>query len=155
MQLLKSDGTTAVKIYDTGNTEFNQPALFHGNMTVNGTTTNVNDLNVYGSLYAFKGPWYCAGRINTGTGSISTNYGRVSFTVVRDAQASVTITMAAAHPQGSGYAVFASSARPFTTVENNSSGLGVRTSTSFQIVLRNADFSTLASDTNGLTFMVV
>ena len=83
------------------------------------------------------------------------NYGRVSFTIFRDAQASVTVTMATAHPQGTGYAVFASSARPFTTVENAASGVGARTSTSFQIVLRNTDFSTLATDTNAVTFMVV
>ena len=110
---------------------------------------------MYGTLYAFKGPWYCAGRINTGAGTISTSYGRVSFTVVRDGQAQITITMATAHPQGRGYAVFASSARAYTTIENNSTRLGGRTSTSFQIVMINNDFATLASDTNALTFMVV
>ena len=113
------------------------------------------NLTVYGELSATKGPWYCAGRVNTATGGIISNYGRVSFTVVRDAQASVTITMASAHPQGSNYVVFASSARAFATVEHNISGVGMRTSTSFQIVLRNSDFSTLATDTNGMTFMVV
>ena len=109
-----------------------------------------NNVNINGELSATKGPWFCAGRLNTaGAGTIMSNYGRVSFTVVRDAQASVTITMASAHPQGINYAAFASSSRAFSTVE------GTRTSTSFQIVLRNSDFSTLANDTNTVTFMIV
>ena len=57
------------------------------------------------------------------------------------------------HIQGANYAVFASSARAFTIVENGT-GVAARTSSSFQITLRNSDFS-IAADTNGLTFMVV
>ena len=148
------NSTTAVKVYDTGNTAFNQPALFYSNVTVNGTTTNTIDLNVYGTLYAYKGPWFCAGRVNSGgTGSILSNYGRVGFTLVRNGLGQVTITMNSAHPQGGNYAVFASSARTFTIVENNASGLGMRTSTSFQISVRSGDLA--GSDTNGITFMVV
>jgi hypothetical protein len=62
--------------------------------------------------------------------------------------------MASAHPQGASYAVFASSARAFTTIDNNSTGLGVRTSTSFQISVKNSDFISF-SDTNNVSFMVV
>ena len=113
-----------------------------------------NNVTVNGSLTTTKGPWFCAGRVNTATGAILSNYGRVSFTVLVNAQASVTITMLSAHPQGANYVCTASSGRAFTTIENNSTGLGVRTSTSFQIVLRNSDFITLANDTNGLTFAI-
>jgi hypothetical protein len=144
VKILKSDGGTALKIFDSGTAQFYSNVIADANLTV------------YGELSATKGPWFCAGRVNTAnTGSIISNYGRVSFSVFRDAQASVTITMASAHPQGSNYVVFASSARAFATVEHNISGVGMRTSTSFQIVMRNSDFSTLANDTNGLTFMVV
>ena len=109
-----------------------------GNMTVNG-----------------NGPWFCSVRVNSGgTGSILSNYGRVGFTLVRNGLGQVTITMNSAHPQGANYAVFASSSRAFTVVENNSSGAGTRTSSSFQISVRNSDFTT-GSDTNGITFMVV
>ena len=101
-----------------------------------------------------KGPWFCAGRINSNApGTIMSNYGRTSFTLVRDSVGQVTITMAAAHPQGANYAVFVSSSRNFNTIENSSSGLGTRTSTSFQISIR-SDVGTW-SDTNGITFMVV
>ncbi len=48
--MLKSDGSTASKIWDTGNSEFYQPSLFNGSFIVNGTTTNIIDLNVYGHL---------------------------------------------------------------------------------------------------------
>ena len=109
-----------------------------GNMTVNG-----------------DGPWYCAGRVSSGgTGSIMSSYGRVGFSLVRNGLGQVTITMNSAHHQGANYAVFASSSRAFTVVENNSSGAGTRTSSSFQISVRNSDFTT-GSDTNGITFMVV
>ena len=144
VKILKSDGGIALKIFDSGTAQFYSNVIADANLTV------------YGELSATKGPWFCAGRVNTAaTGSIISNYGRVSFSVGRDAQASVTITMASAHPQGSNYVVFASSARAFATVEHNSSGVGMRTSTSFQIVLRNSDFSTLANDTNTVTFMIV
>jgi hypothetical protein len=131
-------GTVTTEELAVGTAQANKNLVVNGNMTVNG-----------------NGPWFCAGRVNTGSGSIASNYGRVSFTTNRDAQSSITINMASAHPNGSNYCVFASSARAITTVEHNASGIGMRTSTSFQIVLRNADFSTLANDTNGLTFMVV
>ena len=137
IKLLKLDGTPAIKIFDTG------AAQFYSNVTTDG------NLTVAGELSAAKGPWFCAGRVNTAAGTIISNYGRVSFLCGRDAQASVTITMASAHPQGINYAAFASSSRAFSNVE------GTRTSTTFQIVLRNSDFSTLANDTNTLTFMVV
>ena len=143
VKILKSDGGIALKIFDSGTAQFYSNVIADANLTV------------YGELSATKGPWYCAGRVNTANGAIISNYGRVSFTVVRDAQASVTITMASAHPQGSNYVVFASSARAFATVERSSSGIGMRTSTSFQIVLRNSDFLTLANDTNTVTFMIV
>ena len=89
------------------------------------------------------------------TGAIFADYGRVSFSVFRHGPSSVTITMLSAHPQNGNYACFASSARAFTTIENNISGVGLRTSTSFQIVLRNSDFTTIAANTNSLTFMIV
>ncbi len=79
----------------------------------------------------------------------------MSFSVFRHGQASVTITMVSPHPQNGNYVCMASSSRAFTTVESNVSGTGMRTSTSFQIVLRNADFTTIAGDTHTLTFMVV
>ena len=120
-----------------------------GVLSCSGNTTISGNLAVSG-----KGPWFCAGRVNSNTpGSIISNYGRTSFTLVRDGVGQVTITMAAAHPQGANYAVFVSSSRIFNTIENNSSGLGTRTSTSFQISIR-SDVSTW-SDTNGITFMVV
>jgi hypothetical protein len=121
----------------------------------NSNSTIAGNLTVDGSLSSAKGPWFCAGRINTGTGGIFADYGRVSYTVRRDSQASVTITMASPHPQNGNYVCMASSSKAFTTIENNISGLGMRTSTTFQIVLRNADFTTIAGDTNSLTFMVV
>ncbi len=89
-----------------------------------------------------------------GTGFILSSYGRVGFTLVRNCTGQVTINMLSEHLQGANYAVFASSARAFTVVENNASGLGMRTSSSFQISVRNSDFTT-GSDTNGITFMVV
>ena len=95
-----------------------------------------------------------AGRVNSVNAAILSSYGRVGYSVVRNGLGQVTITMNSAHPQGVNYAVFASSARTFTIVENIASGLGMRTSTSFQISIRGGDFS-LGSDTNGTTFMVV
>ena len=121
----------------------------------NSNSTIAGNLTVDGSLSSTKGPWFCAGRINTGTGGIFADYGRVSYTVTRNSQASVTITMLSPHPQNGNYVCMASSSKAFTTIENNISGLGMRTSTTFQIVLRNADFTTIAGDTNSLTFMVV
>ena len=110
---------------------------------------------MYGGLTVWgRGPWYCAGRINTNTsGSILSNYGRVSYTIVRDGTGQITITMSTAHPQGANYAVLVSSPRAITLVENNASGLGARTSTSFQISVK-SDFTTF-SDTTGICFMVV
>ncbi len=134
---MKSDGGTALQMFDSGTAKFYSNVIADANLTV------------YGELSATKGPWFCAGRVNTAAGTIISNYGRVSFLCQRDAQASVTITMVSAHPQGINYAAFASSARAFTSVE------GTRTSTTFQIVLRNSDFSTLANDTNTVTFMIV
>ena len=144
-------GNTSVSgtLYSTGPVTCNQTLSVGSNLTVTGNVT------IDGSLSTTKGPWFCAGRINTGTGSIFADYGRVSYTVVRNGQASVTITMASAHPQNGNYVCLASSSRAFTTIENSVSGIGMRTSTTFQIVLRNADFTTLAGDTNSLTFMVV
>jgi hypothetical protein len=125
-------------------------AVVNRNLTVNQNLTVSGDMTVTG-----KGPWYCAGRVNTGTGGIFSNYGRVGFTTTRNGVGQITITMNSAHPENGNYAVFASSSRPFTIVENSISGLGLRTSTSFQMTIRSSDYSTLGPDTNGLTFMVV
>jgi uncharacterized protein involved in outer membrane biogenesis len=113
------------------------------------------NLMVVGNMTCFgNGPWWCAGRVNTnGTGSVTSSYGKSGYTVTKNAPGQVTITMNDGHLQGFNYAVFASSPRPLTIVENGT-GVAARTSTSFQISLRNTDF-TIASDTNGLTFMVV
>jgi hypothetical protein len=137
---LSIDASSGVTLSDATITN----SLTVGSLVVTGIMTVTGD-----------GPWYCAGRVSSGgTGSISSNYGRVGFTLVRNGAGQVTITMNSAHPQGANYAVFASSSRAFTVVENNSSGAGIRTSSSFQISVRNSDFST-GSDTNGITFMVV
>ena len=113
------------------------------------------NLMVVGNMTCFgNGPWWCAGRINSGgTGTILSSYGKSGFTLTKTTPGQIQVTMNDGHLQGANYAVFASSARPFTIVENGT-GVAARTSTSFQITLRNADF-TIASDTNGLTFMVV
>ena len=137
---LSIDASSGVTLSDATITN----SLTVGSLVVTGNLTVTGD-----------GPWFCAGRVSSGgTGSIMSNYGRVGFTLVRNGLGQVTITMNSAHPQGANYAVFASSSRAFTVVENNSSGAGIRTSTSFQISVRNSDFST-GSDTNGITFMVV
>ena len=143
------DGTEVAKFHNDFRCRMNGDTTVLGDLSCSGNTTISGDLTVSG-----KGPWFCAGRINSNTpGTIMSNYGRTSFTLVRDSVGQVTITMAAPHPQGANYAVFVSSARIFNTIENNSSGLGVRTSTSFQISIR-SDVGTW-SDTNGITFVVV
>ena len=143
------DGTEVAKFHNDFRCRMNGDTTVLGDLSCSGNTTISGNLTVSG-----KGPWFCAGRINSNTpGSILSNYGRTSFTLVRDSVGQVTITMAAAHPQGANYAVFVSSSRIFNTIENNGSGLGARTSTSFQISIR-SDVSAW-SDTNDITFMVV
>jgi hypothetical protein len=152
-----------MKILSTGlrDVEINAPLRVNSLMSIEGNADFALDvevsrhLMVVGNLTVFgNGPWWCAGRVNTNSpGVIMSSYGKSGFTLTKNATGQITINMNDGHLQGANYAVFASSARPFTIVENGT-GLSARTSTSFQITLRNADFS-IAADTNGLTFMVV
>ena len=155
--------TPSMKIISTGlrDVEINAPLRVNSFMSTTGDVDFGRDvevsrhLRVVGDMSVFgNGPWFCAGRINSGgTGTILSSYGRVGFTLTKTTAGQITVNMIDDHFQGANYAVFASSARPFTIVENGT-GVSARTSSSFQISLRNTDF-TLASDTNGLTFMVV
>jgi hypothetical protein len=152
-----------MKIISTGlrDVEINAPLRVNSLMSTTGSADFGLDvevsrnLMVVGNMTCFgNGPWWCAGRVNTNsTGSVMSSYGKSGYTVTKNAPGQITINMNDGHLQGANYAVFASSPRPLTIVENGS-GLAGRTSTSFQISLRNTDF-TIASDTNGLTFMVV
>ena len=155
--------TPSMKIISTGlrDVEINAPLRVNSLMSTTGSADFGLDvevsrnLMVVGNMTCFgNGPWWCAGRVNTNsTGSVMSSYGKSGYTVTKNAPGQITINMNDGHLQGANYAVFASSPRPFTIVENGS-GLAGRTSTSFQITLRNADYS-IAVDTNGLTFMVV
>jgi hypothetical protein len=155
--------TPSMQILSTGlrDVEINAPLRVNSLMSTTGSADFGLDvevsrnLMVVGNMTCFgNGPWWCAGRINSGgTGAILSSYGKSGFTLTKTSPGQIQVTMNDGHLQGANYAVFASSARPFTIVENGT-GVAARTSTSFQITLRNADF-TIASDTNGLTFMVV
>jgi hypothetical protein len=155
--------TPSMKIISSGlrDVEIYTPLRVNNIMTTTGDVDFGRDVEVSRHLLVAgnitclgNGPWFCAGRINSnGTGSIMSSYGRVGYTLTKNALGQITVNMIDDHLQGANYAVFASSTRPFTIVENGT-GVAARTSSSFQISLRNTDFS-LSSDTNGITFMVV
>ena len=130
-------------MYDNGNTEFNQTALFLNSVTVNGATTNTMDLSVYGYLN-YKP--YCAGQITGDSIAFQSGFRTVTLSRANGTGGVYNYTMSNAHPSGTNYLVFAQIKIGATAATFSFCSTNVTSSSTFNIWVRSSTMSAMTGD---------
>jgi hypothetical protein len=134
--------TIADSLRVTGVTELQSNVAVSGQVAAQSVFCNT-DLTVLGNLYTSWTPFWIHGVFDGSTMVVTVNKGRVPFTVTRFATGGYGISWATPHPNGANYTV--SLAVEFGVAYIRRREDGPITSTSFDVMVRDAGFASLAN----------